>query len=228
MAWINGCLDRDFSDWTTDLLLEVIAAASSNVDSGSHSPSYLTVVHHFCSDRNIVPDPETIIQDLLFQVLEAHIEKFDQNLCQARLLTRHRFRDAAVDSVKLWEIFREILILSETPALLMVIDNVDAIFLETSTSEDGVQKLQILHQQPHRPRRPRDRHPDQDLRNISSLPGHRSIPRANKGQYPRPFHADHLPLPRSRSAAHETGTRRSSIHRGGPTGIPLPVVVGSD
>ncbi|KAF3927294.1 hypothetical protein ABW21_db0200760 [Orbilia brochopaga] len=135
ILWVDGCSARAASDWTTDLALEVIgAAATANASAGI---TVMTPTYQFCSenDGDKRRTPENVIQGLLFQLIRAHIEKFDRRKCQGKHLTRSRLRDGAKDSTKLWDLFRECVISSEIKLLLVVLDNVDSLFSASKGNE---------------------------------------------------------------------------------------------
>ncbi|ODA81304.1 hypothetical protein RJ55_04269 [Drechmeria coniospora] len=137
LLWIDGCLGTGPSDWTTDLSLEIIGTAAF---ANSHlATDEMAIVHHFCSETadGRPGQPDVAIQDLIRQLIDSHAHNFTQDACQRCRLNSVRFQEASGCFDGLWDLFTTCVFVSRISTLVVVIDNIDALFAASNRPGDG-------------------------------------------------------------------------------------------
>ncbi|RYP69001.1 hypothetical protein DL769_005388 [Monosporascus sp. CRB-8-3] len=114
-------------DWTTRMAVEMI----EDLEAGQEMRT--SVFHYFCGERSEEkgPQPEVVVEDLLDQLLERHKSNFDN---QAWYLTSKELRVALdgdeINVSELWDVFNKCVARARIRSLVIVLDNLHALFEE--------------------------------------------------------------------------------------------------
>lgn len=139
LLWIEGFMDTEKSDWTTNFSLEVEGAAKAY--------SNITVLTFFCSEETgstSFSGPEVVLQSLLFQLIDRHYSKFSWLLCRRHGLTRYRFQEAQNELDMLMTLFEDCLDVAQALCLYIVLDNIDALWSKVCIGSEGIEKFNWL------------------------------------------------------------------------------------
>lgn len=130
LLWLDGCLAPGFSDWTSDLSLEIVGMSSIAKQQNSEA-SRTTTLFHFCEPlvHDVQRTPTVVVQDLIYQLIEAHTEKFTKEACLRYKLTKQQLLRAerSRSLSTLWKLFITCIFVSKVSALQIIIDKIDCL-----------------------------------------------------------------------------------------------------
>ena len=133
MLLIDGCYDQSgstMSNWTTDLVLEIMSSAQYSMRQ-SNMESSVALVAHFCHPRRDAKAgrEEIVVQDFLRQLFETKRRHFeDYNEYGTSGLTKATLRDIANKPERLWALFAHSVLEAGIRTLIIALENVDAMY----------------------------------------------------------------------------------------------------
>ena len=141
LLWIDGCLGRSATNWTTDLAVEIIRIAKDAVTSSGLLD--LGVIYQFCSPPGASQkkrSAEIVLQDLIFQLVENHKQNFTREVCRKHSLTKNRFQDDTKSFDRLWTLFGTCLFVARLRLVLIVVDAPDSLYTGINQSSKETER----------------------------------------------------------------------------------------
>ncbi|KAI3320345.1 hypothetical protein HD806DRAFT_242318 [Xylariaceae sp. AK1471] len=138
------------SSWTTDLLLELRGVFEA-AGFGSKSSSSTIITHFFRKNaKRKSYGEETVLQDLLVQVVEASPEKFHNSSdCEQAGLTAAKLRSAANDPKELWNLIVKCIKQANICTLVIMLDHVEEMFLQNYNTTGSIGFGRFVHEFDH-------------------------------------------------------------------------------
>ncbi|KAH8166625.1 hypothetical protein CIB48_g1638 [Xylaria polymorpha] len=127
--------ERCGPSWATDFVLEMVDIFKPA--NGGSQVSFGALVTHYCRTENSMNyGEEGVLQGILAQIIEANPERLkNPRTCQHVGLTEERLRSADYQSEELWEMITKCLKLASIRVLVIMLDHIEEIFLQSRTDD---------------------------------------------------------------------------------------------
>ena len=140
LMWVDGWREKGVFDWTTMFSMEISAAAAATdnqtrldkQDNLSRTGAGIaTCLPFFCtadSELLMLYGPLLLIQMWIVRLIQIRKSDFDIDACRKKGLYVERFKQAAMDTKSLIDVFKDCVDVVRSTCFYLIIDNIDVLY----------------------------------------------------------------------------------------------------